>query len=886
MQSQTRTEHSASNSVLIVDDDPTTLRVLEVSLRSEGFAVETASDAAAASRWLARHVPGLVIASATLAGVDGFELCRRLKAAANHASVPVMLMGEPGAANRIRGIEAGAEEFVGRPLFIKDVVGRASLLLRRQDHRRLEADDEAGRDLAGSLAHISVVDLIQALQDHRRSGVLHLGSPQSGAGEIYFRQGAVVDAEVGRLSGREAVFRLLSWTQGTYRIEAKNIRRKDAVGLGSTALVMEGMRRLDEWQRLLRDLPPLATVFEVDYRILAERLAEIPDEVNGLLRLFDGARSLLNVIDDCGVSDAEALGLVRKLYGEGIIRDVQAPAEESAPAAPVVEGWLTEAAGPFRPPPPGATDEPEYQENDQPNDQAGEHPGFDADIHRRPTGPLEPLERVAASPMERSEEPRATREDRAAAEAAIDMRPAGEAATEPPELSRAPEAITVQTPAPFEPGVVAGEPARAVSGEPPVPETAPARGPSAAIPKPRQDEDAVAIASPREPDGGDVRRTLLAAGGIPDLAPMAASGTPTAIVGSLADASAPIRSTEPGMGPTEASPGGAAPRSPGVDAGESGPPRASTDAAALLASVEPGPAPAAAPEALSQSASNWMLPDDHVSTSEALDELNLPSRHRGPLLLIAGATLVAAAFVGSQLWFARHPGSGDARPALVEKAATFPTEAALPREPTPPAPTPRAPAVTPAPPPPAIEATSEKPAPRPAAPPAAELPAAGSGEAAKPAAARSRTVTAVAAEAAARPVPPPRNAPAPATGESARESGFPELLQKCRSAFGQGKMREAAAACAAAKDANGESGDALLMLAHVEFNRNHLKEALQWAEKAIKADPNLADAYVIFGGVQQDAGRNREAKWAYKKYLELAPRGQYAADLRAIIDTL
>ncbi len=99
-------------------------------------------------------------------------------------------------------------------------------------------------------------------------------------------------------------------------------------------------------------------------------------------------------------------------------------------------------------------------------------------------------------------------------------------------------------------------------------------------------------------------------------------------------------------------------------------------------------------------------------------------------------------------------------------------------------------------------------------------------------------------------------------------------------------MREAATACAAAKDANSESGEALLLLAHVEFNRNHLKEALQWAERAIKADPNLADAYVIFGGVQQDAGRNREAKWAYKKYLELAPRGQYAADLRAIVDTL
>lgn len=99
-------------------------------------------------------------------------------------------------------------------------------------------------------------------------------------------------------------------------------------------------------------------------------------------------------------------------------------------------------------------------------------------------------------------------------------------------------------------------------------------------------------------------------------------------------------------------------------------------------------------------------------------------------------------------------------------------------------------------------------------------------------------------------------------------------------------MREATAACTVAKDANPDSGEALVLLAHSEFNRNHRKDALAWAEKAIKADPKLADAYVIMGGVQQDTGRAREAKVAYKKYLELAPRGQYAADLRAIVDTL
>ena len=55
---------------------------------------------------------------------------------------------------------------------------------------------------------------------------------------------------------------------------------------------MEGMRRVDEWGRLCEQLPPLATVFEIDHEQLLERLNEIPDELNGILRLFDGKRTL------------------------------------------------------------------------------------------------------------------------------------------------------------------------------------------------------------------------------------------------------------------------------------------------------------------------------------------------------------------------------------------------------------------------------------------------------------------------------------------------------------------------------------------------------------------------------------------------------------------
>ena len=105
-------------------------------------------------------------------------------------------------------------------------------------------------------------------------------------------------------------------------------------------------------------------------------------------------------------------------------------------------------------------------------------------------------------------------------------------------------------------------------------------------------------------------------------------------------------------------------------------------------------------------------------------------------------------------------------------------------------------------------------------------------------------------------------------------------------AFEQKRMRTPRRACTAARDANPESAEAHGLLAHALFNRNKRREALASAERAVKLNPKLADAYVIIGGVRQDDGDVDEARRAYQRYLELEPKGSYAADLRAIVGRL
>jgi hypothetical protein len=91
---------------------------------------------------------------------------------------------------------------------------------------------------------------------------------------------------------------------------------------------MEGMRRLDEWGRVLEQLPPLGTVFDVDHEQLVERLNEVPDELNAILRLFDGRRSLLDVVDESPFEDLSTLSTISKLFFEGLLVVTKKKADE------------------------------------------------------------------------------------------------------------------------------------------------------------------------------------------------------------------------------------------------------------------------------------------------------------------------------------------------------------------------------------------------------------------------------------------------------------------------------------------------------------------------------------------------------------------------------
>jgi len=332
----------AKHKLLLVDADPRSLRVLEVSLRKAGHSVTTAADGVDALEKIAFANPDLVLTDTRLPRLDGFELVRRLKDNPDFSTVPVVYLASQGSVeDKVRGLELGVEDYLVKPILVRELIARVNVLLARQTQVTLTSSINSGprTRLSGSLEDMGVVDLLQTFEVSRKSGVAFIRDPRKVLATIYFRDGKVVDATLGRLRGEEAVYRTLVWNTGTFEVEFRSVDNPDVIPTSTQGLLMEGMRRVDEWGRLLEELPPLTTVFEIDHDELLQRLNEIPDELNGVLRLFDGQRALMDVVDDSPFDDLSTLGTVTKLFFEGLLVVAETPAVAAAPE------W-TESAAP------------------------------------------------------------------------------------------------------------------------------------------------------------------------------------------------------------------------------------------------------------------------------------------------------------------------------------------------------------------------------------------------------------------------------------------------------------------------------------------------------------------------------------------------------------
>ncbi len=323
--------------LLVADADPSSQSILELALRKAGFAVETTADGAEALQ----RAPAvdLLVCEAALPSTDGIAVCRALRAQRQFASLPILITSADKNL-AARALEAGADEFLRKPILLKELVRRVQVLLERRD---LAQGTEA-EEITGSVRDLGLIDMLQSLLAAKKSALVKCEAYDRTA-RIWVRDGEMVDAELGALKGAAAFARLLTWESGIFKALLGPVDREAIIEGGTEAALVDGLRRVEEVGRISEELA-MTTVFAADWAQLTERLGDLPDEVNGVVRNFDGRRTLREAIDFSPVDDLSALAVVRRLIADGILHPLDSNKTPLAGKRPSLHQWLS------NPPPP------------------------------------------------------------------------------------------------------------------------------------------------------------------------------------------------------------------------------------------------------------------------------------------------------------------------------------------------------------------------------------------------------------------------------------------------------------------------------------------------------------------------------------------------------
>jgi len=229
--------------VLLVDPDPEETTVLELRLIEQGFEVRQAHSAEPALKLLATGEFELVISELDIGEDDGLSLLANARKTPGWREVPwIILTGRNGRADAQRAFDMGVADYLTKPVSADLFIAKARQVLERQ------ATVKGARGVTGSLREMGLPEIVQILYHGRKTGRMKVRT-QTEVGEIHFVNGDIYNALWASLRGEEAFYAMLNLVDGDFALEPNFKAPQQVIQASPEALLLEGMRRLDEGGR-------------------------------------------------------------------------------------------------------------------------------------------------------------------------------------------------------------------------------------------------------------------------------------------------------------------------------------------------------------------------------------------------------------------------------------------------------------------------------------------------------------------------------------------------------------------------------------------------------------------------------------------------------------
>jgi hypothetical protein len=178
--------------------------------------------------------------------------------------------------------------------------------------------------LSGTLEDLNFAEIVQVVNQGRKTGELMVKRRQEEARVLFF-QGEVAKAGLWghqhhtEIEGAEVVYRLLGWREGEFEFHRSNGWMRRTIQESTDELILEGMKRLDEWEKVEEEMANMNVVLRLKAGKVGEIFEELPEEAQTIVRLIDARRNMADIIRESGIDPAQALLVITELIGQDLV---------------------------------------------------------------------------------------------------------------------------------------------------------------------------------------------------------------------------------------------------------------------------------------------------------------------------------------------------------------------------------------------------------------------------------------------------------------------------------------------------------------------------------------------------------------------------------------